>query len=146
MTNPKTYYEYCLIGCENHPNDPTYYRLQFQEDQNWGTTVNYQVYYDSTQGNNYWCSVINAQVRNCSYTQSSPTWVLAEAEVHNYPSTEMFTLYDYIKVRNVNNIWIDPNLDSNLYAMAPYQAIKIDYKSFLAIGRGTDVYLPVIKK
>lgn len=145
MDKPKTYYEYCTIDCENHPGDLAYYRLQFQEDQNWGTTVNYQVYYDGTQGNNYWCTVINSLVRNCYNTQPSPASIIAQAEIHNYPSTEMFTLFDNIKIRNTNGFWIDPNLDNNLAADTPYQAIKIDYKSFLTVGRGTGIYLPIIK-
>lgn len=57
----------------------------------------------------------------------------------------MFTLFDNIKIRNTNGFWIDPNLDNNLAADTPYQAIKIDYKSFLTVGRGTGIYLPIIK-
>lgn len=116
--SPKRYIEH------NHP--ITGYEIHHYGYQDWGSTEEYRVYWDS---GTTWCGAILTDPPECYSVRVAPSWVYANSEVHVSSQNELNTNFSYVYYLDSNFHWVLFD-QANWVEDAPYAVNKIQYYEF----------------
>lgn len=133
---PLQYYEY-LDTLGN-------YDLVYVGNQQWGTTVKYEVSHNGAQT---WCVWIGGIQKDClENTDSAPNTMIAQSEVHCDPNTRIQTQFTNIRVRNASGVWVDPGVSTGyMHKDFPYNYTILSSSAFsTSRSSTTDRFIPLI--